>query len=68
MSQFQRAIILYQQAKYDLAEKELWRALAADPNSAEAHRLLSLTLNAQGKYSGALREARKAIHLAPDAE
>jgi tetratricopeptide (TPR) repeat protein len=65
-SSIQRAVILYQQAKYDLAEKELWRALATEPNNANAHRLLALTLNAQGKTRGALREARKAIHLAPD--
>ncbi|MBN1219637.1 MAG: tetratricopeptide repeat protein [Anaerolineae bacterium] len=62
----QRAVILYQQAKYDLAEKELWRALATDPHNADAHRLLALTLNAQGKDRGALREARQSIHLAPD--
>ncbi len=62
----QRAVILYQQAKYDLAEKELWRALSTDPQNAGVHRLLALALNAQGKTSGALREARKAIHLAPD--
>ncbi len=61
-----RAILLYQQSRYDLAEKELRRELAANPGHARAHGLLAVSLAHQEKYREALQEARQAIHLGPD--
>lgn len=60
--------LLLQQKRYDLAEKELRRALASEPNNAEAHALLSLCLTSQDKGEPALREAREAVRLAPDSD
>ncbi len=61
-----RAILLYQQSRYDLAEKELRRELAANPGHARAHGLLAVSLAHQEKYREAIQEARQAIHLGPD--
>ena len=58
-----RAQLLYQQSRYGLAERELRRNLAEDPDNAIAHALLSLCLNEQDQHTGALESARTAIHL-----
>jgi len=63
---FERAILLYQQSRYDLAEKELRRELAANPGNARAHGLLAVSLSHQEKYREAVQEARQAIHVGPD--
>lgn len=62
----ERALLLYQQSRHELAENELRQALAADPHDAFAHALLGLCLNAREKFDDATTEARQAIHLAPD--
>ena len=62
----ERAVLLYQQSRHDLAEAELRQALAHDPQDAYAHALLALCLAAREKFDAAIAEARQAIHLAPD--
>jgi tetratricopeptide (TPR) repeat protein len=62
----QRARVLVEQGRYDLAEKELRQALAADPDDGYCHALLALCLCEQEKYDAATDEAKRAIGLAPD--
>jgi tetratricopeptide (TPR) repeat protein len=63
---YDRALLLYQQSRYDLAEQELRQAMAEEPNNASAHALLALCLCDRKDFSAATREAEEAIHLAPD--
>jgi tetratricopeptide (TPR) repeat protein len=63
---YDRALLLYQQSRYELAEQELHQELAAEPNSASAHALLALCLCGRKEYQAATREAEEAIHLGPD--
>lgn len=65
-AQLDRAILLYQQAKYDLADKELRQVLTADPINAVAHALLSFCLLQREDYLQATEEAKTAIHYRPD--
>lgn len=62
----ERALLLYQQSRHELAETELRQALAADPHDGYAHALLALCLAAQERFKDATAEAQRAIHLAPD--
>lgn len=62
----QRAILLFQQARVDLAEPELRQALATDPHDAYAHALLAVSLARREQFKEATEEAQQAIHLAPD--
>ncbi len=62
----ERAIVLFQQKRHDLAEKELRQLLAAEPHDAHAHALLALCMAHQNKLDEAIAEARQAVHLAPD--
>jgi len=62
----QRALLLLQQSRYDLAEKELRQLLAKDPDDAQAHALLAFSLVNQDKLEEAEDSARQAIQLAPD--
>jgi len=62
----QRALLLYQQSRFEQAEPELRQALGADPDDAYAHALLGLCLAHREKFDEATQEARQAIHLAPD--
>lgn len=62
----ERALLLYQQSRHELAENELRQALAADPQDAFGHALLALCLAAREQFDDATREVRQAIHLAPD--
>lgn len=62
----ERALLLYQQSRHELAEGELRQALAADPHDPFAHALLALCLNEREKFDAATTEARQAIHLGPD--
>ena len=64
----QRAELLLQQSRFDLAEKQLRQALLADPNDAHAHALLGLTLSEQEKFDEATSEAEAAIRLQPDTD
>jgi tetratricopeptide (TPR) repeat protein len=63
---FQRAVLLYDQGRYPLAEQELRLELASDPQNAEAHALLSLALAEQERLADATAEAQAAIGLLPD--
>ncbi len=61
-----RALILFEQSRLDLAEKELRLALSAEPDHPRAHALLALCLAKREKFADATEEARRAIALAPD--
>jgi tetratricopeptide (TPR) repeat protein len=63
---FQRALLLYDQSRYEQAEGELRQALAADPHHAHGHALLALCLSHREQFKDATEEAQQAIHLAPD--
>ena len=65
-STLDRALLLLQQRRFDLAEQELRQVLAADPDYFPAHAWLSLTLLEMKRYAEAESEAEQAIHLAPD--
>lgn len=62
----QRALLLFDQSRHELAEGELRQALAAEPRDAFAHALLGLCLSKQGNYTEATAEAQQGVHLAPD--
>ncbi len=62
----QRALLLYQQSRFELAETELRQAIAAEPNDAYAHSLLALCLARREQFQAATDEARQAIGLQPD--
>lgn len=62
----ERAVLLYQQSRYEMAETELLQALAADPQDAYAHALLGLCLAHREQFQEATTETQQAIHLAPD--
>ena len=50
---------------WDASEKQYQRALAINPNLAEAHLGHAFLLNIQGKHDEAITEARRAVELAP---
>src|SRR5262245_41372363 len=62
----QRALVLLQQNRPDLAEPELRQALAVDPDEAFAHSLLANCLCERDQLPEATDEAKRAIALAPD--
>jgi tetratricopeptide (TPR) repeat protein len=62
----ERARLLLAQDRYDLAEKELRRVLAEDPELAIGHVLLSDALGALHRAEEALAEADRAVGLMPD--
>ncbi|MGH1362241.1 MAG: tetratricopeptide repeat protein [Calditrichia bacterium] len=62
----ERAQLLIQQSRYELAEEQLRLGLAEQPDSAVAHSLLGIVLSAQKKIRAALHEAEKGIVLDPD--
>lgn len=62
----ERALLLFQQSRHELAEAELRQALANEPQDAYAHALLALCLAAREKFDDATAEAQQAIHLGPD--
>jgi len=61
-----RALLLLQQRRFDMAEKELRQVLATDPDFYPAHAWLSLTLMELKRFGEAETEAEQAVHLAPD--
>lgn len=63
---FQRALLLIQQQRHDLADHELRQLLAEEPNHAMAHALLGLCAARRQQFREALAEAQQAVHLAPD--
>jgi len=62
----ERAQLLIDQSRYELATKELQKALAADPADPRAHALMAICLAEQKKFDQAEAEARQAVTLAPD--
>src|SRR4051794_39189843 len=64
-SQFQRAAILVEQNRHDLASRELLQGLAQDPNNAWAHCALAVCRSHQGDHDAAHRLACRAIELEP---
>ena len=65
-SHIERARLLIHQSRYELATKELRKALAADPDDPVAHALMAVCLAEQNKFDQAYGEARQAATLAPD--
>jgi tetratricopeptide (TPR) repeat protein len=65
MGAYQKALLLYDQGRYELARQELARELASEPNSARAHAMLALCLAAEDRFPEARRSAERAIALAP---
>ena len=63
---FQRALVLFEQSRLDLAEPEVRLALADDPDNAFAHALLSICMLEREDWNGATDEARTAVRLAPE--
>jgi tetratricopeptide (TPR) repeat protein len=61
-----RARVLFQQSRVDLAEKELRQELAVEADSAPAHSLLALCLLDRKEYDSAAEEAKLAIFHSPD--
>jgi tetratricopeptide (TPR) repeat protein len=61
-----RALLLLQQNRFQLAEQELRQILALNPDQAIAHAYLALSLSAQKKHQPATQEAQQAVHLEPD--
>ena len=62
----QRALLLYEQNRFEMAEAELRQVLAAEPDDAYTHAILSLCLTARRTLDEATTEAQQAIYLAPD--
>src|SRR5215510_7165809 len=62
----ERARLLINQSRYELATRELHKALAADPDDPIAHALMAICLAEQKKFDQAYGEARQAATLAPD--
>jgi tetratricopeptide (TPR) repeat protein len=62
----ERAFVLFDQRRYELAERELRQALAQDPGDATAHALLALCLSERERFAEAEAEARAAVGRAPD--
>lgn len=62
----ERALLLFQQSRYDMAETELRQALAQDPDDPYAHALLGLCLSHREAYQEATQETQMAIHKSPD--
>ena len=62
----ERALLLYNQARYDSAEREVRQLLNEKPHNAFAHALLGLCLMRQDKLVEAQTETQQAIVLAPD--
>jgi len=55
----------YQQGHWDVSEGYFRKAIKADPNLAEAHYNLGLTLDKMGKHEEATAEFKKAAELVP---
>ena len=64
--QLQRALVLHEQGRHDLAEKELRQHLAQAPDDGHAQALLAITLLEREQLDEAERTAREAVGNAPD--
>lgn len=63
---YERAVLLFRQSRFELAEKELRQELINEPDQAPAHTLLALCLAQREKYNEATESAERAVALAPD--
>ena len=63
---YDRAYLLAQQGRYELAKREVQTLLAQDPNHAEGYLLLSYCHSKQNLYKEAIAAATQAVTLAPD--
>ncbi len=61
-----RGLLLFEQARFELAEPEFRQVLASDPNNSMAHALLALCLSRREQFQAATEEAQAAVRLAPD--
>ncbi len=61
-----RGMILYQQRRFDDAEREFRRGLSQDPRNVQLHTLLGWVLLESNKPKAAMVEAQQAVGLAPD--
>ncbi len=64
--QLQRALLLVEQNRFEMAEQELRGALAEEPEDAMTHAVLGLCLAEREKYKEATDEVKRAIHESPD--
>ena len=62
----QRGILLFQQGRYELADREFRRDLARAPDDPLSHAFLSLCLGRSDRLDEALREADEAVRCGPD--
>jgi tetratricopeptide (TPR) repeat protein len=62
----ERALILFEQSRFDLAEQEVRRDLEAEPDNATAHALLGLCLSERGEHRQAMWAAQEAVNQEPD--
>lgn len=62
----QRALVLIEQSRHQLAEDELRQELLADPDDPQVHALLGLCLAEREKFADATQATEMAIHLGPD--
>jgi tetratricopeptide (TPR) repeat protein len=62
----ERAQILMEQSRFELAEEQLRLALAQDSSDSRAHALLALCLSNRDQFDDATAEAEQAIHISPD--
>ncbi len=63
---FERARVLVDQERYPVAEQELSKVLAAEPDHPSAHALLAICLSERGDLAAASLEIRRAIALSPE--
>ncbi|MBW3599056.1 MAG: tetratricopeptide repeat protein, partial [Planctomycetes bacterium] len=63
---YQRALMLFDQSRYDLAEQELRQSLSRDPDDAASHALLGICLAERRRYDEAVREVEAAVGLDPE--
>ncbi len=62
----QRALVLFEQNRFDLADREIRRELAQDPDNPMAHSFLALCLMQRDRNEESLAEADEGVRLAPD--
>lgn len=65
-SHLERGRILYRQDRHAEAVAELTRSLAEDPECADSHAYLALSLSEMGKNDEAIDAARRAVQAQPD--
>jgi len=63
---WKRAALLYNQERWDLAEKELRAVLAQEPDFAPAHAMLGMVLSQTGDMDEALASVRKSVSIDPE--